>query len=100
MLGEPQNRFFKNPVQINRGKVWFLMKRKSKIHISCWLCYTVSHNCRHTTSGSSGCTAVTISKGAAKWFPSTLGIDLLLLIEDTNSTANCLFTFHLHLFFA
>ena len=56
------------------------------------------HNCRHTTSGS-GCTAVTISKGAAKWFPSTLGIDLLLLIEDTNSTANCLFTFHLHLFF-
>ena len=43
------------------------------------------HNCRHTTSGS-GCTAVTISKGAAKWFPSTLGIDLLLLIEDTNKT--------------
>ena len=58
----------------------------------------VVQNCRHTTSGS-GCTAVTISKGAAKWFPSTLGIDLLLLIEDTNKTANCLFTFHLQIFF-
>ena len=44
--------------------------------------------------------AVTISKGAAKWFPSTLAIDLLLLIEDMNSTANCLFTFCLHLFFS
>ena len=77
------------------------MKQKLNIHTSCWpVGYTVIHNCRHTTSGSSGCTAVTISKGAAKWFPSTLGIDLLLLIEDTNSTANCLFTFHLHLFFA